>query len=184
MLKIDRLKAQIKEADCILDSKDITHAQEFQDLMVATYSSEIPFLAQKLSTYQYGASEDYLNDTRILKEILLNYQANIESGLTNSEKKDGRIVVTQQVQQQSNLSVNISIEQTLQAIERIPESILASEDKEILQGKLSSIEVTLKTDKKSAWGKISSVLKWIADKGIEVGVAALPYIVAALQKTP
>ena len=78
MLKIDRLKAQIKEADCILDSKDITHAQEFQDLMVATYSSEIPFLAQKLSTYQYGASEDYLNDTRILKEILLNYQANIK----------------------------------------------------------------------------------------------------------
>ena len=36
-------------------------------------------------------------------------------------------------------------------------------------------------DKKTRWEKVQDTLKWIAEKGIEIGVAALPYIAKALE---
>ena len=50
----------------------------------------------------------------------------------------------------------------------------------MLNGKLMSIETA--TDKPTRWEKAKNVLKWIAEKSIEVGIAALPYIVEALKK--
>ena len=51
----------------------------------------------------------------------------------------------------------------------------------MLSGKLASISA--EKDKEKRWEKISSALKWIAEKGIQVGIAALPYITKALEAT-
>ncbi len=40
------------------------------------------------------------------------------------------------------------------------------------------------SSREAIWTKAVSVIKWIADKGVEVGIAALPYIIQALQNAP
>ena len=81
--------------------------------------------------------------------------------------------------QTNQISVNISLEQTITVIEAIPDDKLSQDEKEQLEGKLSNLNT--EKDKSKLWGKTQSALKWIADKGVEVGIAALPYIVEALK---
>ena len=64
-------------------------------------------------------------------------------------------------------------------IESIPNEKLSLDEKEQLEGKLSKLEI--EKEKSKVWDKAQSVLKWIADKGVEVGIAALPYIVEMLK---
>ena len=66
-------------------------------------------------------------------------------------------------------------------IQDLPETELSAEDKDILSGKIAAI--SSEKDKEKRWEKVSGTLKWIADKGIQVGIAALPYIAKALEAT-
>ena len=73
----------------------------------------------------------------------------------------------------------MSLEQTIRTINELPSTILSDQDKEILNGKIASLSI--ENDKQKRWEKVGNTLKWIAEKGIEVGTAALPYIVKALE---
>ena len=73
--------------------------------------------------------------------------------------------------------VTITIIQAIENISNIPEAILSLEEKSDLEDKLSSVDVSVKTgDKNKTWNKVGNVLKYIADKGVEVGIATLPYL--------
>ena len=68
----------------------------------------------------------------------------------------------------------------MQHINQLPESVLSTDDKALLTGKLT--QISFEKEPESRWEKAKGALKWIAEKGIEVGIAALPYIVQALTK--
>ena len=73
--------------------------------------------------------------------------------------------------------VTITIQQTIESIKSLPTNVLSDEDKEDLEDKLSAIELSSKRDdKQSTINKIGKVLKYITDKGVEVGIATLPYL--------
>jgi predicted ATP-dependent endonuclease of OLD family len=79
-----------------------------------------------------------------------------------------------------NTSIEITLDQTMQEITKCHE--LSPEDKITLQQMLFEIETAKKGRNKSAvWEKIKTAGKWILEKGIEVGTAALPYIAQALK---
>ncbi|MBP3629950.1 MAG: hypothetical protein J6J23_00475, partial [Clostridia bacterium] len=79
-----------------------------------------------------------------------------------------------------NMSVEITLDQTMQEITKCQE--LSPEEKITLQQTLFEIETAKKGRNKSElWEKIRTSGKWILEKGIEVGVATLPYIAQALK---
>lgn len=81
-----------------------------------------------------------------------------------------------QVNVTANLNVNVTFEQVRSQIEGMS-SLTNEETTEILQ-KVSEIEDVVKSNdtKKSKWEKTKPVLKWLADKSCDVGIALLPLL--------
>lgn len=77
----------------------------------------------------------------------------------------------------ASAAVTIAISNTIELINQLPTNVLSDKGKEELEEKLSAIEVAKTSgNKEKLVGKVGNVLKYIADKGIEVGIAALPYL--------
>lgn len=184
--KLQVLDNYISELNNAVREKDSAKAKVLQKEIVAVYGSEIESLTNNLDNYNIAAHwngntpVDYVGDARLLSAKLLNYKINLASGLYRHFKgPDGTVNITQQVSQDVANTVTISLEQTIKGINELPPSALSDQDKEILNGKLSSLSI--ESDKQKRWEKVGNTLKWIAEKGIEVGTAALPYIVKALE---
>ena len=184
--KLRLLDKYINELNTAAEEKNIKNADKLQTEVIAVYDSEIESLRNGLDNYNlakhWGGNSpvDYIGDARLLAAKLLNYKVNLSSGLYRHFKDaDGTVNVTQQVSQDVTNTVTVTLEQTIKNINELPSSELSDEDKEILNGKLASISV--ESNKKKRWEKVGNVLKWISEKGIEVGTAALPYIIKALE---
>ena len=184
--KLKMLDKYINELNTSVEEKNTENAKRLQTEVIAVYDSEIESLKNGLDSYsiakRWGGNTtvDYIGDARLLSAKLVNYKLNLASGLYRHFKDaDGTVNVTQQVSQDVTNTVAVSLQQTIKNINELPSSELSDQDKEILNGKLASISV--ENDKQKRWDKVGSVLKWIAEKGIEVGTVALPYIVKALE---
>lgn len=181
--KIKFVEEYIAKLQKAIDSKDSKAADRLQDEVIAIFDSEIDNIRGLLDNYSYahmnGTAVDFLGDAEILKGKLINYKLNLQSGICFSKNNQGGVNVTQQVTQQVQNDIRLSFEQTISQIQEMPDNNLSDEEKDILCGKLTAIEMS--KDKKSRWEKVQDTLKWIAEKGIEVGVAALPYIAKALE---
>lgn len=178
--KIKKVEEYIDELDNAIDKNEVERAKELQTEIIAVYEPEIESLKSELGNYsitQFDTSTpvDYIGDAILLKAKLQNYKLNLASGLYKPfQSVDGAVTVTQHVNQDVSTSVVINLEQTIHSILQLPESVLSDDEKEILSGKIASISA--EKDREKRWEKVSGVLKWIADKGIQVGIAALPYI--------
>lgn len=148
--------------------------------IVAVYGNEIKEIRTNLDAYSWKEEyeRDYLKDIQYLRAHLINHKTNLENNLRFSEGTPSQIFNINQ-SQNTDVSINITFEQTISAIEAIPDEILSQDDKELLEGKLTKINT--EKDKSKLWEKAQSALKWIAEKGFEVGIAALPYIAEALK---
>lgn len=184
--KLKMLDKYINELNVAVEEKNTANAKRLQTEVIAVYELEIESLRNELDNYNVAkhwngnTPVDYIGDARLLSAKLANYKLNLASGLYRHFKDtDGTVNVTQQVSQDVTTSVTISLEQTVKNINELPSSELSDQDKEILNGKLASISV--EGDRQKRWDKVGNVLKWIAEKGIEVGTVALPYIVKALE---
>ncbi len=185
--KIKKVEEYIDELDNAIDKNEVERAKELQTEIIAVYEPEIESLKSELDNYsitQFDTSTpvDYIGDAILLKAKLQNYKLNLASGLYKPfQGVDGAVTVTQHVNQDVSTSVVINLEQTIHSILQLPESVLSDDEKEILSGKIASISA--EKDREKRWEKVSGVLKWIADKGIQVGIAALPYITKMLEAT-
>ena len=59
-------------------------------------------------------------------------------------------------------------------LDKLSEKNLSDDEKEKLISDL--IKLKLATDKNKIWDNAKNILKWLTDKSVEVGIAALPYI--------
>lgn len=184
--KLKMLDKYINELNTSVEEKNTANAKRLQTEVIAVYDSEIESLKNGLDSYNIAKSwgrnmtVDYIGDARLLSAKLANYKLNLASGLYRYFRDtDGTVNVTQQVSQDVTNTVTVSLKQTIKNINELPSYELSDQDKEILNGKLASI--SSENDKQKRWDKVGSVLKWIAEKGIEVGTVALPYIVKALE---
>ncbi len=184
------LEGYICALDDAITKSDEGKAKELQTEIIAVYEPEIPSLKNELDNYSiscvthFGTSTpvDYIGDAKLLKAKLQNYKLNLASGLYKPfQGTDGAVTVTQHVNQDVSTEVVITLEQTISNIQSLPETALSAEDKDILSGKIAAI--SSEKNKEKRWEKVSGALKWIAEKGIQVGIAALPYIAKALEAT-
>ena len=163
-------------------------SENFVQECISLFKNEIPNITEGLDMYNNAHLFDVLssqnknvdcsNDVKLLRKKFLNYKASLEYELEKSKNCNSQVMTVNQTQN-NQLSFNISFEQTISAIESIPNEKLSQDEKEQLEGKLSKLNA--EKDKSKLWGKAQSALKWIADKSVEVGIAALPYIAEALK---
>ena len=187
MNTMDRKIKQIDSYICNLENcvakGNEQEAKALQTEIIAVFSSEIEGLKTELDKYNLAhlynqTTVDYIGDAKLLKAKLKNYRVNLVSGLYKLfQSSEGVVTVTQCVDQ--NMHVTVTVDQVINNIQELPDTELSLEEKELLAGKLAAISA--EKDKQKRWSKICSALKWIADKGIQVGIAALPYIVKELE---
>lgn len=77
----------------------------------------------------------------------------------------------------NQVDVRISFEQVRNSIKNSKLNLPPDEINEILE-KIDVIEKIIKSqkDKKDKWEQLKGILKWIADKSVDVGIAILPLL--------
>lgn len=186
--KIKIIDEYIGRLTDVIERNDIEKAKKLQTEIIAVYEPEIDSLKSELDNYNFAhfgtnTPVDYVGDAKLLKAKLQNYKLNLASGLYKPfQSAEGAVTVTQHVNQDVNATLVVTFEQVIHNIQQLPDSVLSDEEKEVLSGKIAAISA--EKDKEKRWGKVCSALKWIAEKGIQVGIAALPYIAKALEETP
>ena len=185
--KIKIIDEYIGRLNDAIEGNDREKAKKLQTEIIAVYEPEIDSLKSELDNYNFAhfgtnTPVDYVGDAKLLKAKLQNYKLNLASGLYKPfQSAEGAVTVTQHVNQDVNATLVVTFEQVIHNIQQLPDSVLSDEEKEVLSGKIAAISA--EKDKEKRWGKVCSALKWIAEKGIQVGIAALPYIGKTLEAT-
>lgn len=192
MGKIQDIEKYIGWCDEATANNDYETAKELQDEIIGVYSKDIPNIKTNLDNYQVRVigigsphyEVDYFGDIKKLKAKLQNYKYELEekekvrqeelevrrmaaSGITIQNQNSSSSTST------ANSSITITLEQTLEKLT----PLLPPEEIEELEDKISALELAIKKDDKGkSSSKMSSVLKFIADKGIDVAIATIPYL--------
>lgn len=170
--KIELIDEYINKAKECVKNENFLYAEQLNGEIINTFRNDIKYI-------WVGTEDDKSHPLQMLS-LLISKLRNLKGDLEIEENKQNseKALVLEQTLN-TNISIQISFEQTISAIEAIPNETLSQDEKEQLEGKLSKINT--EKDKSKLWEKAQSALKWIAEKGIEVGIAALPYIAEALK---
>lgn len=193
MGKIETLSEHI--AECTNFNGSNEEAKALVTRIKGIYYNDIPNIDMMLDNdYDYqqnylGAFTEYVDRTNykshvaILRDKLKNYRDNLELEETQSERALELARLKQPTMTQTtNVSVNVTIEQTIKQIDDVPNTSLSEADKTTLKEYLYSLEgIKAAKDKPKFWDKAKDVLKFLADKGADAAIAALPMIIQGLQ---
>ena len=118
----------------------------------------------------------YLPNIKIMKEKLLLFKA---MGYENISKEKGAQTVINSTNVNTN-SVDVKINITFDEVRKTVENMTAltdSEVEEILE-KINELEkiIESKDRKTKKWENAKGIIKWIADKGVDVGIAMIPLL--------
>lgn len=182
MGKIENLDKYIKECDEMMNV-DSEEQLQFITRVVSVYANEITNIREELDAYLLGNS-NYALDLQNIKAKLINHRDNLE--LEEQKRKDelelarlkqGHISVSATANNSNEIKINVTLEQALECISKIPDEVMSQEEKDDLEDKLSGIDNAVKTGKKEkAKEKIFAVLKFLMDKGADALIAMLPYL--------
>jgi len=190
MNKLELVEEYIRRADEIIESKNRTTAKEFTREVIAVFQSEIPKITSQLTAYRLSGDQDDIKDTSTLRAMLFNYSTNIrrddeirKNDLEKLKLQQSILTINNTNQNEASSQANayvtvvVTVIQAIESINNLPDDILSKEEKESLEEKVASLELLTKSgDKEKASKKLGSILKYVADKGIEVGIALLPYL--------
>lgn len=190
MNKLKLVEEYIRRADEIIESKNRTTAKDFTREVIAVFQSEIPKITSELTAYRFSGDQDDIKDTSTLRAMLFNYSTNIKredeirkNDLEKLKLQQSILTINNTNHNESsseanaNVTVVVTVNQAIENINNLPDDILSKEDKESLEEKVASLDLLTKSgDKEKASKKLGGILKYVADKGIEVGIALLPYL--------
>lgn len=125
----------------------------------------------------HGFSYEYLDEESLEENLKLvyaklstyRYQVNAVPNVMPS--------ITQvNVNLDNNINITISFDSVRAQIEEMP-SLTGEETNEIIE-KVNEIEKVVKStdSKKKKWAKVNGIIKWVADKSVDVGIALLPLL--------
>ena len=190
MNKLTLVEEYIHRADEIIKTKDQAAAKEFSREIIAVFQSEIPKITSELTAYRFGGDQDDIKDTSTLRAMLFNYRTNIRRDDEIRKNDLEKLKLQQSIltinntnhneassEANANVVVVVTVNQAIESINNLPENVLSKEEKESLEEKVAALELLTKSgDKEKASKKLGGILRYVADKGIEVGIALLPYL--------
>lgn len=194
MNKLDFIKEYIDRCDEILTANNYNAAKEIQTEIISTFESEIPSISGELDNYPIVASQsdrkvDFLGDLKLLKKKLENYYYNIqeenkkrEYSLELARLSQPIVTASAEANPVVNNTIQVSLTNVMEKLDKVATEEISEEDKNIIKELLYSLEGIKSTkDKHKFWEKAKYVLEKLLDKGINVGIAILPYIIDGLK---
>lgn len=186
MGKVELLDSYINRCEECISKKDYSTAYVLEKEIIAVFGPEIHNITNELTTYDYVDDDDYIYDLQLLKAQLINYKATLE--LDDQRHKEElkkleleKSIISIQNTNTSNSSAtaesitNVTLSETIDNVSRIDDKALSQADKDMLVGLISSLELAKKKDdKEKVQEKVGNILKFIADKAVQVGIAVLP----------
>lgn len=192
--KIELIRQDIDRAKSLLSSKNREEQYKFIKKAVDAWSNkkcDISKGLMELKKYQQDNIEfnfsfgdvrdvnDY-NWDEDLSQLIRNLEI-LEEELRSErqQKPTARKVPNQdpKVIVNTYVNVHITLSQTIQALHKT--SLSKNELAEITQ-MLAELEESKGKQKNTVWGKAKKILAWLGDKAVDVGIAVLPYIMAAI----
>lgn len=170
------------------ETPPIAKSQLYQEI-TAKYHTIVPKLGDGLYGYidTHGFYDEVIDDSLIynLNQLFHRLTAFKATGFaalkTNNQNVNQPLVQVNNHNQNSN-SITITIDQVIKQIEKIPSTTLSDEEKSRLTTDLYTLEGIKSTgDKKRFWDTAKEVLKFIADKGADAAIVAIPLILQGLQ---
>ncbi len=139
-------------------------------------------IKSKYNSFIQGFGDGMISnkDARAYKRNLITLKEKLElfkaMGYKNYEWTDNSSNFQIVNNNSNNLSMSVSFEQAKNSIENM--TALSSIEKEEIISKIEQIEkIVLSNENKSKkWEKLNEIIKWIADKGVEVGIGLLPLL--------
>lgn len=184
--RIKKLDEHIEECKNVLKNNIPREAVNQIEKIKKAYEGTKKFTVDVVYNYsyhKYNILYDSPEQLNCLEKLILQmevYRAELmdEYNMQQNQTNSQNININNQNNNTANASINqnITIKSTIEDINKIPDNILDKEAKEDLEEILYSIEALKDKEKDKAKEKIFKALKYIIDKGFEVGIAILPYL--------
>lgn len=173
----------IERCDAILATDfDKEKWSNFYTEITSRYVSHISNLGDNLYSYNKNykffdpniGESTYIHNLLVIKNRLIAFK---NYGYRNSELSSGNSInVNNNLTANQSVSLDISFEQVIEQVKAM-DGLSDSDTIEVLK-KIDEIKAIVEAHetKKAKWQKMKSVLVWIANKSVEVGIALLPLI--------
>ena len=169
----------IAECERLLCSGMEDEARRFVDRTVQVYGAEIENIAVGLTGYGYAAEDGTVEgDLTYILSHLKHYRANLALDLAKSASSP--INVSASAVSQNSMKVSLTVTQVAEQVQSLPEAVLNDEQKNQIKALLLDLDMAKGKSKEEAEKPLKKVLSWLADKGIDVGIAVLPYVAQTL----
>ena len=185
--QIDIIEKDIIEAEGYLNKRPIEIYNFFIKLN-ATYQDKKEIYISERNTviekYSFMTIEDNSNYYDEYKPLLESLIKRLKMHIAKLQDEDEKTMSSNQSNSvtinnnntnttNANITQNISIKNTMEKINQIPDEILAKNLKYELKGMLTELEDCKDSQEKKS--KLMEVVKWLGDKTADAFIACLPY---------
>ena len=178
------IEGDIQKAAEILKDNKVDECETFYQSLISKYSPHIKGFGDNLfyiSKYDDDFSST-MDNIRILHDKLVLFKAGDFMDFSKSQKNTSSplITITNENKNENkninSINVTISFDEVRKNIEDMS-ALTDSEIEEILL-KINNLEdiVNSKDRKSKKWENAKGIITWIADKGVDVGIALLPLL--------
>ena len=128
----------------------------------------------------YGFSRNDFNDeqTQLRVDKLKHFRDEELRKLKIAEAQAASVSMVQNASASAAANVQVTVETTFEQIDKLPETTLSDDDKTLLKGMIGDLNTK---DQSKRDSKLSKLQSWLADKGTDVFIAAMPYIVQLIK---
>lgn len=179
MSKTSIISNYINKCEQVLEKRDENAAEELEEEIVSVYCAEIKDITVGLDNYVgYSHNVNFLKDIKILKAKLENYRSDIKRArIDKNNETNTTFNINNSSTTNINNKINITLEQTIKNITDISSDILSDDDKQKLEDKLASLQVSVNLkDKEKSGKKLLNVIKFAIEKGPETFIAISNFI--------
>ncbi len=167
---IDDDIAKCEEA---IKSSNKTDMNNLHGILISKYGSIIDGFSKDLKSLFYDEYGNYVRrNLETIRQKLLLFKS---MGYENRYQQLESGVVINNTNSVSN-SINVTFSETREKIENMS-ALKECEINEILE-KVNELEKIIESSERKTrkWDKANAIIKWVADKGVDVGIALLPLI--------
>ena len=158
-----------------IEGEDLRAVYETIDCI---YVNRYGFYVDGLSGYGYREYELCPQQTELRIEKLKVIRDEEFRKLKIAEAQAASVSMVQNASASAEANVQVTVETTFEQIDKLPETTLSDDDKTLLKGMIGYLNTK---DESKRDSKLSKLQSWLADKGTDVFIAAMPYIVQLIK---
>ena len=158
-----------------IEGEDLRAAYETIDCI---YVNRYDFYVDGLSGYGYREYEPCPQQTELRIEKLKVIRDEEFRKFKIAEARAASVSMVQNASASAEANVQVTVETAFEQIDKLPETTLSDDDKTLLKGMIGDLNTK---DKSKRDSKLSKLQSWLADKGTDVFIAAMPYVVQLIK---